>query len=222
MLRGGSEGESPGSESLGKVSERMLQGRSASICPWGVPTIPPRSKSRSPTSPLGLWKIPALARIGGILLGEVGRCSAGGSGGGWMKRMTAVGTAEYSQLLLSSSVLSSSLSKGSSSRSKSAKFRLCGAGLLGAGRVSPKYGAGEAWELRYAVGQLKPGSLLVGQRPAHQRGVLSSPQPIQHLLPEQQPAFHFQSPSGRLPLLEPQQLALWRVLPPTERSASLD
>lgn len=146
MLRGGSKGDSPGSESLGNVSERMLHGRSASICPWGVPTIPPRSKSSSPTSPLGLWNVPALAWRGGILLGEVGRCSAGGSWGGetddcgWLCRI-------FRNSSLSFSVLSSSLSKGSSSRSKSAKFRVCGAGLLGAGRVGPKDGAGRGMRI---------------------------------------------------------------------------
>lgn len=137
------------SESLGKVRERMLQGRS-SVSNLTFPCCPTLSISNKATKPFGLCPKPGLAEtLGFVLVGDGlfprdaepcwdtsgGDTEGGGWDWGWLCRMLRSSS-------LSSKVLSSSLSKGSSSRSKSAKLRLCDSGLLGWVFLGPRLGAG--------------------------------------------------------------------------------
>lgn len=62
---------SPESESLGKVRERMLQGRS-SVSNAALPGCPTLSMSRKATNPLGLWAKPGLDERLVLMLGGDG------------------------------------------------------------------------------------------------------------------------------------------------------
>lgn len=150
------------SESLGKVRERMLQGRSSVSNP-ALPGCPTLSMSSKATNPLGLWVKPGLAARLVLVLGgdglfprdaDLGWETSGGDteggGWGWLWRM-------FLSSSLSSKVLSSSLSKGSSSRSKSARLRLCSWGVLGWIFLGPRLGAGSGVRIALCLSPARTG-----------------------------------------------------------------
>lgn len=152
------------SESLGKLRERMLQGRSSVSNPV-LPGCPTLSMSSKATNPLGLWAKPGLADRLVLVLGgdglfprdadpgwetSGGDTEGGGWGWGWLCRM-------FLSSSLSSNVLSSSLSKGSSSRSKSARLRLCAWGVLGWVFLGPRLGAGSGVRIALCLSPARTG-----------------------------------------------------------------
>ena len=164
---------SPESESLGKVRERMLQGRSSVSNPT-LPWCPTLSMSSKATNPLDLWVKPGLAGRLVLLLGGDGLFprdtdpiweSSGGDtegggwgwGWGWLWRM-------FLSSSLSSKVLSSSLSKGSSSRSKSARLRLCSWGILGWAFLGPRLVAGSGVRMALWLSPARTGFNAGGRR----------------------------------------------------------
>lgn len=166
---------SPESESLGKVRERMLHGRSSVSNPV-LPGCPTLSMSSKATNPFGLCAKPGLTmrlvlvlggdglfpRDSGPLWETSGGDTEGGGWGwgwgwGWLWRM-------FLSSSLSSKVLSSSLSKGSSSRSKSAKLRLCSWGVLGCVFLGPRLGAGSGVRMALWLRPARTGFIAGGRR----------------------------------------------------------